>query len=893
MATNCLAPTNLSVSQAFSKPEGSVVLYWSNAKSGIDNSIIGYLIRAKDNVGVWYDYGTVYTELTSYSTTVSVSSSRGSVRYFSIVTLGSAGLNSTQSTDVSQVTVNSVPGTPLVAANRLEVPANGNKDVSFTITAGSDIDPGQEVFFFYAVSTAPATKILITAMPLLLTVATDTTFLFWNFDGYEYNTSPTQVTIIVNKIPVVSMTGEGVTPLYYTTGPSSLKMFKNLSTVNFTASSALAHSLSYSYKIRHAATISSGNLVSPVEIAFDYPSNKSISVQGRYFQIRVTATDDVWSTDSGFSDSAVFYSPKAPSSTNTTPVVRACNPQKVGAQRTMTTDYYRRLVVVSYTGGSFSGRTSGFGNIVSASLDVNSLPNMPLSISTGIGAYSAEYDLGVGSPSTVQIKINLTDEFGQILSINRNTLTKITSSTARVLEIALPSPSTKIHAYDSRNTNPIKTMDLSFPNYAAVGGDTAFVSWDYNTASNYKDFSITLNNIKYSIHDYISHSELLPSGANRTLSSGNVKLIYNQSVIGTTTTLQNFNNDSLSGSLSITVFDSYGVENTITVNLVSSISFTCAPSRDTELSSALSIELSGSQPGGLPAGTKMVYPSQEVTLTYLSKIFSDPNATNGASEFNATILRVYMSDGVTLDYERNMNVNCEINTSFSFLMPVVSSVGTRVVKICAEDSTSLRSLEFLVGTFVIMPITGPASAKLISASFNGTTSIVGSFTCVYSGFSYYGVYGHSATKIKLKISNPAVTVTPNPKDVYSGGNTNITTPTEINPLTLTSPIDDTDVTLVVEITYRNGQVIEYLFNTLRLRKTIPTTSVRKNRMSINKAEEDVVVSGITDSILYVNVPVTSGYKIIYLVNEATDRKIKIDISSGEVDGLVIESGSYS
>ena len=153
--------------------------------------------------------------------------------------------------------------------------------------------------------------------------------------------------------------------------------------------------------------------------------------------------------------------------------------------------------------------------------------------------------------------------------------------------------------------------------------------------------------------------------------------------------------------------------------------------------------------------------------------------------------------------------------------------------------------------------------------------------------------GTRLQKIKLKISNPAVTVTPNPKDVYSGGNTNITTPTEINPLTLTSPIDDTDVTLVVEITYRNGQVIEYLFNTLRLRKTIPTTSVRKNRMSINKAEEDVVVSGITDSILYVNVPVTSGYKIIYLVNEATDRKIKIDISSGEVDGLVIESGSYS
>ena len=63
----------------------------------------------------------------------------------------------------------------------------------------------------------------------------------------------------------------------------------------------------------------------------------------------------------------------------------------------------------------------------------------------------------------------------------------------------------------------------------------------------------------------------------------------------------------------------------------------------------------------------MVYPSQEVTLTYLSKIFSDPNATNGASEFNTTILRVYMSDGVTLDYERNMNVNCE-NKYFLFFL---------------------------------------------------------------------------------------------------------------------------------------------------------------------------------------------------------------------------------
>lgn len=893
MATNCLAPTNLSVSQAFSKPEGSVVLYWSNAKPGTDNDIIGYLIRAKDNAGAWYDYGTVYTELTSYSTTVSVSSSRGSIRYFSIVTLGSVGLNSIQSTVVSQVTVNSVPGAPLIVADRLEVPANGNKDISFAMTAGSDVDPAQEVFFFYAMSTEPETKILVTSLPLLITVTDDTTFLFWNFDGYEYNSSPTQVTITVNKIPVVSVTGDGVTPSYYVTGPNSLKMFKNISTVDFAAASALAHPLSYSYKIRYAAAINAGSLVNPTEISFSYPNAKSISVQGYYFQIRIVATDNKWDTDSGFADSALFYAPKAPSSTNTTPEIRACNPQKVGASRIMTTNYYRRLVAIFYTGGSFSGRTSGFGNITSASLDVNSLPNVPLPISSSIGTYSAEHDLGANSPNTVQIKINLTDEFGQVISINRNTLTKITSSTTRTLEITIPTPSTKIYAYNSRNTNPTKTMSLSFPDYSLIGGDAAFVDWGWDTPSNYKDFNIILNNTKYNIHNYISHVELLPSGTNRTTVSGNVKLVYDQSVIGTASTLQNFNNDSLSGSLSITIYDSYGVENTIIVNLVSAISFACAPSRDTELSSALSITLPGSQPAGLPGGTKMVYSSQEVTLTYLSKIFSDANESNGASEFNTTMLRVYLSDGETLDYERDMLVDCEESTSFSFDMPVVSSVETRVVKLCAKDSTSLRSPEYLVATFVVMPITGPTSAKLVSASFNGTTSIIGTFTCVYSGFSYSGIHGHSATKIKLKISNEAVTVTPNPKDVYNLGNTNITTPTPINPLTLTSPIDDTNVTLVVEITYRNGQVVEYLFNTLRLRKTIPTTSVRKNRMSINKAEEDVVVSGITDSVLYVNVPVTSGYKIIYLVNEATDRKIKIDISTGEVDGLVIESGSYS
>lgn len=886
MATNCIAPTNVTVSQAYQKPEGSVVLYWNGAQSGTDNPITGYLIRIRDNLGTWSDYCTVYADLSAYSTTVTVSASRGSVRYYSVVTLGEAGLDSEQSTSIASVTVNSLPQPPEVSPSRTEVPYNGNKTVTFSLTPGADTDTDQEVFYYYTTASSSGTKILISGSSVTLTVSVDTTYFFWNYDGYEFNTTPTQITVLVNRLPVVVV--NSLTPVYSVTGPSSKIMFKNISDMDYTGTSEFGHSLTYSFKIRYSATISGDQLVSPSELTLAYPTVKTIGIQGFYFQIRVTATDNTWPSDSGFGDTAIYYAPKAPSSTNIAPRVRAYNAVK---SLVMSTDYYRKLVNVAYTGGNFSGRTSGFGNISSASLSATSIPTVNLTVTTNIGTSSINYDMGDNGPATIEVKINLTDEFGQLNTISGNIITRITASTSLSLTLTIPNGYTKIYAYDDRNTNPNKTMTFSFPDYSQVSEAYAFAGWSPTLGTNYKDYGVFINNSRYILHNYVSTPSLLPTVS---VVSGTVSITYNQSTLGTAATLQAFNHDGLSGALSLTIFDSYGVENTISIQLINSISYVCAPTRTTTSSSALTVGLSGTQPS-LPAGTRMVYPAQQITFTYAQKIFTDLNKTNGAIEFNKTVLNIYESNGTTLITSlSDLGADCEIGTSFVYQFGNVTAVTTRIIKICAEDSTGLRSLEYTIGTFAVMPISGPTIGQLISTAYhyNESTTIQSTFICTYNGFQYSSVPGHSDIKAKIKLLNTSITGTQTPLNIYGSGSTEITIPTALNPFTLTSDAEDTNVTLIIEITYWSGRVIEYSFNTLRLRKTIPTISTRKGRMAISKVVEDIETAGISDSVFYINIPALSPYKKVYLVNEADGRQIKVDISTGAADGLVIDCGEY-
>lgn len=87
----CKAPTDISVSPYYVNPGGNVIVSWSGAGSGQNNSISSYYLQWRYSDGGWDYSTTVYTSSTSGSKSISVPSGQGKYLDFQVKTQGSAG----------------------------------------------------------------------------------------------------------------------------------------------------------------------------------------------------------------------------------------------------------------------------------------------------------------------------------------------------------------------------------------------------------------------------------------------------------------------------------------------------------------------------------------------------------------------------------------------------------------------------------------------------------------------------------------------------------------------------------------------------------------------------------------------------------------------------------
>ena len=96
-ATDCSAPTSVTVASTSADPGGKVTLRWSGAKAGTANSITGYDIQKREydgeSWGSWTSASpsSVSSTSTSSSASVTVSSVPGNLTQFRVRTKGSAG----------------------------------------------------------------------------------------------------------------------------------------------------------------------------------------------------------------------------------------------------------------------------------------------------------------------------------------------------------------------------------------------------------------------------------------------------------------------------------------------------------------------------------------------------------------------------------------------------------------------------------------------------------------------------------------------------------------------------------------------------------------------------------------------------------------------------------
>jgi len=147
--------------------------------------------------------GSASISASPYTFTIPSNAIRGSTYYFKIITNGSvSGYNSDISAAEATVIVNSLPAAPTVTSSSSRVPSTGGT-VTFTVTAGGDVDTSQTKTLYYA--TAPdGAKTLFTSPLTTPTLTTAINYYFWTYDGLEYSSLYTNKTITVNVAPSIS-----------------------------------------------------------------------------------------------------------------------------------------------------------------------------------------------------------------------------------------------------------------------------------------------------------------------------------------------------------------------------------------------------------------------------------------------------------------------------------------------------------------------------------------------------------------------------------------------------------------------------------------------------------------------------------------------------------------
>lgn len=928
MATFCIAPTSVQVSNSLMTPGENILLSWSGAVAGTGNPIIGYLVQYRDDTSSdWSEYCTVFTELTTYMTTCSVPLARGTYRYWRITTIGLNDSTITGTRLYSTIVnckVNRLPFAPVVVANKTQVPVNGTngeKTVTFTITADITADDVGEVqTFSYSTTLAGAKTTIVSGGGVLVTATT--TFYIWSYDGLEYSNVSTQIVVTKNTLPSISSVTS--VPFYSTVGPNS-KVITTKVTMTTAATSVLAHSLRAYYRFEYSATVDfasptygsyiTGDLIPTATLITSAINN------GQYFKIRAKVIDQTFTSDYSESlNATIYYMPKLPDAYGSYISLKPIN-EKTSVVMTDYTlggvNFYRHWFQYGCT--SFAANhTNGYGEITLAKVYFNDNVSGAIlpTIATGTVAstlINVTTYTEATAPTTISSQLLVQDEFGQEQIMTTTTtskdLTKLTDTL--VINNAVTYSGTATAGKTGLAVYDIDDFTLAFANLKA----------SYPNSFNYSAFNPALNatyqKISFLSSNQTIHTDDYQAAVNGSLVTTVTLKTRSTFGVGTTTGLLNattkiINSATNDSNLIIFIYDHFGVVHQLKLTTALNIDFRATPKQISGVPNGLvDITCAGwTNPFLATDEFYGVYKDQILNLKFSSLVFSDDNIDNGGSDSIKT--RVYIYEGATLLKTISPNWDCSsLLSSYNLTLSEVnlgawSNKKTITIQLAAYDNTGLESsvgTRYSIGTFIVFNKNLP-TINLTQLSYAGAMpnfTITSSYTYAYNvtNSSYVGTYEtvYAAKNVTLKLEG----YTP-----LTGTQTTISAMTGIIPastktgsnslvFTLSNNLNKQTITphLTITVTFHDGTTITIDSNTFKLKFGEPTVSVRPNRVSVNKTFEDIPAGIISDGVLYINGE-SDTYNKVYLTHtyNSITHTIIIDLSTSEIDGAIISGGTY-
>lgn len=926
MATYCNAPSTIELSHSIAIPDTGILLSWSGAIAGTDNPILGYLIEYKDSIGdPWSSYSTVLSDLTAFMTTVTMPSTRGVTRYWRVTTLGEndSGIvgNRNYSTAVTCLT-NNLPATPALLLDKSQIPYNGtnpDKTITFTITPNtSNDDVGETQTFYYATSLG-GTKTNIANGGTVLINAT-TTFYLWSFDGLEYCTTPINATVTKNTIPSISAITP--TPIYTTVGPNSKIMTTKL-TMGVTAASVLNHSLQSYFQFEYSATTDFANPVTSAYITGSIlPATTLITssaYNGYYFKIRVKVVDQTFPVDFIEQlDTNIYYMPKLPNIYGTSIVLKPINELTSLPMSTYTlngVNFYRHWF--QYGCSSFSANNNnGYGTISSAKIYYNNnssnFTNATVTNGTvGETLVNITSFTEATSPNTVSAQLVVKDEFNQefVATTTTTNLTKLTDalviSNAVTYSGGTASGKVGLPVYDINDfTLSFANLKVSYPNSFNYSG------YDPSTEDMYQKVSFLNSNQTIHKDDWTvsvngSFVSTLTIKTRSTFGGGTTTGLLNA-------TTKLYNTSTNDANFVIHIYDHFGIIHQLTLTTSLNIDFRATPTVINANNGLVDITGTGWTNPFLSTNYYYgVYKDQILNLRFNTLVFGDNNIVNGATDSIQVRIYIYENSNLIKTLTTTWNANSTISTYNLVLnttnIGAITNKKILEIKLAAYDNTALESSvasQYSIGTFVVFDKALLPTIDLTQLTYGGAEpdfTILTSYDYAYDivNSTYTGTYEniYAAKNVVIKLENyTPLTGTQETISLMSGIiPVGTYSPSDELIFSLTQGLSKQTITpnLVVTITFHDNTTITIASNLLRLKFGEPTVSVRANKISVNREYEDIPISESADNVLYVYTG-SNTYKTIYLVHEyeSVSHIISIDLSTSEIDGAVINGGSY-
>lgn len=463
LATNVTAPTSVTSTKSRVAYTGSsnnnITINWSGATSGTNNTISGYYIQFSKNGGSWTSYNSSLITTTSKAIDIGASpisaTAQGDTVKFRVGAYGKTLKDTKYSSTSVTVTINKVPSISSVTSTKTTIARNVNTDVILTINASDGNNDG--LTYQYSTDKSNWTTKSKSFSHTFAPGEDDSTLYFKVNDGYN-DSNTIELDFTRNSSLFISST----TVTFYAPDTSKSKLTNSISSAKLsTTGGSGTKTIKWTFKAGES-TFSPSNTTSTTL------SNIGLSSleKGKQIYYSVTVTDSLGDSSSANNIATGYYIPLSPSLSNVT----ITNSGYTGTREDFGEYFYKDIsYTIIPTEGNYYSTPKEYTLVV---LENSNEINQSF---TTVSTSGIESINGSGI-NTYGLRVTMTDYFGQTISMDSNSLTRLLNLSDLFTLTGLQQNPTIFRPYGSKNSLNLEG-DASYKNIPA---NKNLINYGYN-----------------------------------------------------------------------------------------------------------------------------------------------------------------------------------------------------------------------------------------------------------------------------------------------------------------------------------------------------------------------------------------------------------------------------